>query len=155
MDIIECCNKDNRQERELFHIREHLAFLPDRGYNMYRPNGDRFTCAEETKDKLREVNITIKRSIPIDVYSTDLVFVESFDSINECADKYKFNPSIIRDIIHGKNNRLTYKGLTFFKRGEPPYKKVSSKQRNMHEKWRGFKSSPFEVVLSNEYKQQT
>lgn len=125
--VIEECNISNRHEREIYWINHLSSHLLDYGYNIYEPDCNKFKCSETTKQKIIEANIKIGRSIKVDAYTTDLLFIGTFNSISECSRATKIYEHVILEIIKGK--RLTYKGHTFFKHGEIPYKRISPKQR--------------------------
>lgn len=126
---LEECSSDNRKEREIYWISNYDACDRDKGYNICKPNEDGFSCNEETKQRMSEATIRSGVAKAVDMYTTDLQFVGTYDSANLCSKTHNIYSSIILDIMNGK--RLTYKGFTFFLRGETPYKRVSPKQRNM------------------------
>lgn len=132
MFLIEECDISERVQREVFFIEKNKSYDKNFGYNIYQPNGDGFQCSEETIKKMVYAKINNNKNIEIDCYFINLIFYKSYLSINECAKDLKIKSSgIIFDIINQKNNRLSYKGYTFFRKGEKPYIRKSSKQRDM------------------------
>lgn len=133
MFLIEECDESERYKKEVFFISKHNSNLPKNGYNIYEPDGDKFKCSENTIKKLIITNTKIGRSVPIDCYyAKDLIFYKSYESAKSCAkDLGLKNSSVIFNIINKKYNRLTYRGFTFFKKGEAPSLRISSKQRDM------------------------
>lgn len=129
--LVEECLPQHRKEREIYWITYYNTQDKNLGYNIYEPNGDKFKCSVETKNKLSATAIKNGISQPIDVYTVDLIYLNTFDSISECARFYQLkSSSIISEILKGEK-RLTYKGMTFFKKGETPFIRKSPKQRNM------------------------
>lgn len=143
--VIEECEIENdfdRVQKETYYISKFKSHIPEYGFNIYEPSQDGFVCNKSTVQKIKDNHREIGYSIPISVYSKDLQFLESFDSINDCARKYKINSWIICQILKGLNNRLTFKGMTFFYKNEEPYLRVSSKQRDMNKKIKEKRTSP-------------
>lgn len=132
MFLIEECDESERYKKEVFFISKHNSNLPKNGYNIYEPNGEKFKCSENTIKKIIQNNILRGRSIPIDCYySKNLTFYKKYDSISICAREFSVSSSIILDILNQTNNRLSYKGFTFFRHTETPVRRISSKQRDM------------------------
>lgn len=127
--LLEECTTDNRKEREIYWISNYDTCNRDKGYNICKPNENAFSCHEETKERMLQATIRNGTAKPVDMYTTDLQFIGSYDSANLCSKTHNIPSGIIVDILNSK--RLTYKGYTFFIRGETPYKRVSSKQRDM------------------------
>jgi len=131
--IIEECAPESRYQQEVLNIKKFNSFNRSQGYNIYEPNDNKFKCSQATIDKLIQTNIDTKRSIGVDCYFLDnLKFYKSYDSIKQCGlDLNIKNSTIICNILQNKNNRLSYKGYTFFYKDQQPFPRISPKQRDM------------------------
>ena len=124
--IIEECDLKDRKEREIYHISSFRSHLREFGYNVDEPNGDRFTCSEETKVKIRNT----KNCISVDVYLIeDLTKIKTFPSQQDCENSLGIPRQMVSQILSGK--RKSYKGLTFVLSGQPCTYIQSSRHRNM------------------------
>jgi Uri superfamily endonuclease len=131
MFLIEECEISLRLSREIYHIDVNKCSDPEIGFNLHAPNEDKFSCSAETKDKMRKSLIKSGYAVSVDAYTIDLIFIESFDSVSMCSKALNIPDYVIHSILNGKNNRLSFKGLTFFKKGETPVSRKSPKQRDM------------------------
>lgn len=129
--LLEECISTIRSEREIYWINYFNSHNKDYGFNIYEPNGDNFQCSKETKQKITNTLKDKGASKGVDVYTIDLEFLQTFNSINECARFFNIPMIVISNIINKKNNRLSYHKMTFFNEGETPYNRISTKQRNM------------------------
>jgi hypothetical protein len=131
--LIEECDENDRYKKEVYFISKYKSYNKNYGYNIYEPDGEKFKCSDKTKEKLINKNLLIGRSVEIDCYYTkDLTFYKTYKSASICARDLGFrNSSVVFNILNGKYNRLSYKGFTFFRKGEQPFLRKSSKQRDM------------------------
>lgn len=123
---------NNRKERELFYINNYKSHLSDFGYNMWIPNDSiiNFTCCQDTKNKIKDSHIKSGYAIPIVAYNIqDGSIINEYTSLKSCSSNLNVHVAIIHDIINKNNNRLSYKGMTFRKKGDVYDYKPSSKQR--------------------------
>lgn len=127
--IIEECNLNNRQERELYHIKINNSFDKNFGYNINEPNDENFKHSNDTKIKLRNSKYSKDISIAIDMYYINGILFNTYTSINNCAKENKINSTLIHEIINGR--RKTYKGYTFVLKDQPFNYIPSNKQRCM------------------------
>lgn len=127
--LIEECTKEDRKDREIYHIKINNSYSRDCGYNVCEPNDDNFKHSTQTKNKMRNSEYVLQMVIPIDMYDLSGNFINTYTSICYCANQNKIHSIIIHDIINGK--RKSYKGNTFVLSGTPFNYVPSSKQRNM------------------------
>lgn len=126
--LLEECDSTIRKEREIYWINQFNSHDKNFGYNIYEPNENNFKCSDETKQKILNNHINSGYARAIDAYTIDLVFIASFNSIKECAKYFSINQGVVNQIVNGK--RLTFKGMTFFRKNETPFLRKSPKQRN-------------------------
>jgi predicted GIY-YIG superfamily endonuclease len=126
--IIEECTSEDRKSREIHHISETKAHIPEFGYNSYEPNENNFKCSQETAGKIREAHH--RRVRAIDVYLThDLSLFATFPTLKQCAETLSLDMGAIHRILKGKAR--SYKGYTFTYSGQPCTYVTSPKQRDM------------------------
>lgn len=131
-EVIKEFNDDNRKETELYYILNYKSNQSKFGYNMWIPDKSNinFTCCQLTKDKIKQSHINTGYSIPVIAYNIlDDSIIGKYTSLKECSLDLNVHIAIIHDIIYKKNNRLSYKKMTFIKDGDIYSYKPSNKQR--------------------------
>ena len=125
--MLEECAPENRKIREIYFTQLYKTYDPLFGYNTYEPNEDKFQCSEATKAKLRESHK--KRSISVDLYTIEGIFIQTFSSGVVCSKFIGCHNTIIFALLKG--TRLSYKGFVVVAQGNPFAYTKSPKTRDM------------------------
>lgn len=126
--IIEECSEDDRLQREVFHIESYQSHLREYGYNIYEPDGKKFCCSDQTKQKILDKN---SWKISVDLYNVEGEFLGTFPSIKRaaCSVGLEDNHRVFHRMIKGTTKSC--RGYVIVKEGEPFTYVKSPKTRDM------------------------
>ena len=169
IDIIEECNRENLNDREVFWIKEYNSV--EEGLNI-QSGGESYKMEQSTKELIRQKMIG-KNTRKITQYSTTLDFIQVWDSIREAEDEYGKG---IKNVLAKKTYTAggfiwRYEGEVVDYRDLPPKHHHNSKsviqydlEGNIVKEWnslmdveraKGWKSANISSAMSKKHPQKT